>query len=143
MRFALACLLVFLAACNEPESQAIPETAAETAAPAETTEPAAPPYSESDVPPALINGEEVLDLLQQLYPESLKREGTGGTVVLWMQVDESGAVTETRIQSPSGHEALDDAAREIAAAMRFTPAENKGTPVSVWIAQPIEFRPGN
>ena len=143
MRYALACLLVFFAACNEPETQEVPEGTGETAPPAETTEAAAPPYSESDVPPALTNAEEVLDVLQQLYPESLKREGTGGTVVLWMQVDEEGSVTETRIQSPSGHEALDEAAREIAAAMRFTPAENKGTPVSVWIAQPIEFRPGN
>jgi len=90
-----------------------------------------------------ISADEVRDLLQELYPATLKDEGVGGRVVLWMRVDETGIVMESRVQESSGHEALDEAAQEIAAAMHFTAAENKGDPVSVWIAQPIDFRPGS
>ena len=143
MRYTLACLLLFFVACNEPATEEMPEAAPESAPPAETTEAAEPEYSESDVPPTLTNGAEVRDLLQELYPKALKDEGVGGRVVLWMKVDETGTVTETKIQETSGQETLDEAAQEIAAAMKFTPAENKGDPVSVWIAQPIDFRPGS
>jgi len=143
MRSALAFLILILAACNEPATEDMPEVAAETVPAAETTDAAEPEYTESDVPPSLTNAENVRDLLQELYPTSLKNEGVGGRVVLWMRVDETGTVAETRIQESSGHVALDEAAQEVAAAMQFTPAENKGDPVSVWIAQPIDFRPGS
>ena len=143
MRYALACLLLLFAACNEPATEEMPDVAAETELPAETPDGAEPAYSESDVPPALVNGDEVLDLLQEHYPASLKAEGIGGRVVLWMRVDEIGTVAEARVQESSGYEALDEAAQFVAAGMQFSPAENKGDPVSVWIAQPIEFRPGS
>ena len=143
MRYALAFLVLFLAACNEPATEDMPEVAAETAPPAQPDAAAEPEYSESDVPPMLANGDEVFVLLQDLYPTTLKEEGIGGRVVLWMHVDETGTVSESRIQTSSGHEVLDEAAQEVAAAMQFTPAENKGDPVSVWIAQPIEFKPGS
>jgi len=100
-------------------------------------------HVESDVAPRLMNGDEVRSLLGQLYPDSLKLKGVGGRVVLWVRVSESGTVIETKTQTPSGNDVLDEAAKEIAAAMRFAPAENEGDPVSVWIAQPIDFRPGN
>ena len=143
MKYALVFLLLFLAACSEPATEGMPEAVPESAPPAEITETAEPEYSESDVAPVLVNGDEIRDLLQELYPAALKEEGVGGRVVLWMMVDETGTVTETKIQESSGQEALDNAAQEIAAAMQFTPAENKGDPVSVWIAQPIDFRPGS
>ena len=142
MTYALVFLLTFFVACSEPATEDMPEAAPESAPSAETTETAEPEYSESDVPPMLVNGDEIRDLLQDLYPAALKEEGVGGRVVLWMNVDETGTVTETKIQESSGQDALDSAAQEIAAAMQFTPAENKGDPVSVWIAQPIDFRPG-
>jgi TonB family protein len=113
----------------------MPEAAPESVAPAE------PAYFAHDVEPRLTNGNEVLGLLHGLYPESLKSEGVGGRVMLWLHVDESGAVTEMKIHTSSGQDELDAAAQEVAASMRFTPAENNGEPVSVWIAQPIEFQP--
>lgn len=143
MRYALICLLLFLSACSERATEEMPEAGAEAAPAAETTDATEPEYSESDVQPMLTNADEVRELLQELYPAALKDEGIGGRVILWMLVDETGAVAESRIQETSGHDALDEAAQEVAAAMRFTPAENKGEPVSVWIAQPIEFRPGS
>jgi protein TonB len=143
MRNVLICLLLFLSACNEPATEEISEAATDDAPAAEMTEGTESEYSVSDVPPMLTNADDVRDLLQEVYPATLKDEGVGGRVVLWMQVDETGTVTESRIQESSGHEALDEAAKEIAASMQFTPAENKGDPVSVWIAQPIDFRPSS
>lgn len=98
-------------------------------------------YVERDVEPVLVNGDEVRLLLERLYTDSLKHEGVGGRVLLWMQIGESGVVTDTKIRTSSGYPILDDAAREVAASMRFTPAENEGDPVAVWIAQPIDFTP--
>ncbi len=98
-------------------------------------------YVERDVEPVLVNGDEIRSLFDQFYTDSLKREGVGGRVLLWMQIGESGVVTDTKIRTSSGYDILDDAAREIAASMRFTPAENEGDLVSVWIAQPIDFTP--
>ncbi len=98
-------------------------------------------YVERDVEPRLLNRNEVQSLLDQLYPDSLRREGVGGRVLLWMRVSESGEVVEVRVHTSSGHDALDEAATEIAASMEFNPAENEGEPVSVWIAQPIHFGP--
>ena len=141
MRYALALLILFLSGCNEPATEDMPEVAAETAVPAEATDGAEPEYVPVDVPPVLTNAEDVRELLQKLYPASLKEEGIGGTVTVWMWVDEAGTVTETRMQKSSGHDSLDEAAQQVAASMIFTPAENEGGPVSVWVAQPIEFRP--
>jgi TonB family protein len=143
MRYLLAFLILFFAACNEPATEDVmPEAAAESAPSAETPDAAEPEYTESDVPPVLVNRDEVRDLLQRQYPASLKADGVGGRVVLWMRVDEIGTVAEARVQESSGYEALDEAAQFVAAGMQFSPAENKGEPVSVWIAQPIDFRPG-
>lgn len=98
-------------------------------------------YVERDVEPTLVNSEEVRSLLERFYADSLKQEGVGGRVLLWLQISEAGTVTDMKIRTSSGYDVLDEAAREIAASMRFTPAENEGDPVSVWIAQPIDFRP--
>ena len=68
-------------------------------------------HVESDVAPTLMNGDEVRSLLDHLYPDSLKKEGVGGRVVLWMQVNELGEVSETKIQMSSGSEVLDDRSR--------------------------------
>jgi len=140
MRYAFACLLLFFVACNEPATEEMPEAASESAPPADTDEPT-PAYFAHDVVPRLINGSEVFVLLHDLYPESLKSEGVGGRVVLWVHIDDLGTVTEMKSHTSSGQDELDAAAQQVAAAMRFTPAENKGEPVSVWIAQPIEFQP--
>ena len=142
MRYALLFFILFFAACSEPATEdAMPEAAAESAPSTEVSDAAEPEYSDSDVPPVLINADEVRDLLQEEYPANLKAEGVGGRVVLWLRVDQVGAVAESRVQESSGYEALDEAAQLVALGMQFSPAENKGEPVSVWIAQPIDFRP--
>lgn len=141
MRFALPCLVILLAACGEPESQDTPDPEMTPSAPAEQSETAEAEYTFWDTEPVLLNGTEIVDVLERLYPAELKEEGVGGRVVVWMFVDDSGAVAETKVQKSSGYPALDEAAQSIADSMRFTPAEHDGSPVSVWIAQPIDFQP--
>jgi TonB family protein len=48
-------------------------------------------------------------------------------------------VDDTRIHESSGYEALDQAAINVARAMRFSPAEHEGAAVAVWIQLPIRF----
>jgi len=139
MRCVLACLVLLIAACGEPSSQTSADEAVVPPLPGEGAEDTEMASAERDTEPRLSNGHEVLAMLNRLYPETLKEEGVGGRVLLWMHVDESGNVTETKVQTSSGYPALDEAAQAIADSMLFTPAENKGAPVSVWIAQPIEF----
>jgi protein TonB len=98
--------------------------------------PAFIPYT---VAPKLKNKEETLGLLQRLYPTSLKSAGIGGLVVLWIYVDTDGSVTQTRIATSSGYEALDEAAQKVAQGMRYTPAMNRDRVTAVWLSQPITF----
>lgn len=98
-----------------------------------------PAFIPFDVAPRLKNREEVLALLERLYPRSLREAGIGGTVLLWLYIDEQGQVRETRVAETSGVPALDRAAREVAARMEFTPAQNRDRATAVWLAQPIDF----
>jgi protein TonB len=52
-----------------------------------------------------------------------------------------GDVGKTQLAESSGHDSLDQAALKALAEARFTPAENDGTPVPVWIRVPVPFRP--
>ncbi|MFB6241128.1 MAG: TonB family protein [Gemmatimonadota bacterium] len=44
-----------------------------------------------------------------------------------------------RVQQSSGYPALDRAAKEVAAEMRFSPAMNRDRKTAVWVQQAIEF----
>ncbi len=93
-----------------------------------------------DVAPRLLNEAEVLRLLQEQYPTFLRDAGVGGDVGLLVQVSAEGAVLATRIRSSSGYPALDEAARVVAASMRFSPAYSRDRAVAVWIAMPVRFQ---
>jgi TonB family protein len=107
-----------------------------TAAPQDTTRPQFTPYT---VGPRLENREAAVAAVENHYPDSLKKIGVGGTVKVWLYIDERGAVRDTRIGETSGVEALDEAALTTAAEFAFTPALNHDEPVSVWIQIPISF----
>jgi TonB family protein len=92
------------------------------------------------VVPALLNQEEVTRALVKSYPAMLRDAGIGGDVMVWLLIDESGRVVETEIKSSSGHAALDQAARNVAGVMRFSPARNRDQQVKVWVSLPIRFR---
>lgn len=73
------------------------------------------------------------------YPESARREGREGRVLLRVLVDDQGRSKKVEINSSSGSEALDRAAAESIKRWRFHPARYGDMPVDSWLRVPIEF----
>ncbi|MGB5525508.1 MAG: energy transducer TonB [Gemmatimonadota bacterium] len=101
-----------------------------------------PVYVDRDIDPRLLNGEEMIRLMDRLYPKILKEAGIGGDVLMWVWVDEHGRPGNAQINRSSGRIQLDEVALAIAAQMRFEPAMLLDKPVGVWVAQPISFSVG-
>ena len=80
------------------------------------------------------------EALTREYPPLLRDAGIGGTVEVWFQIDEEGAVRQTLVKTSSGHAALDEAALKVADVIEFTPALNRDKRVPVWISLPITFK---
>jgi protein TonB len=74
------------------------------------------------------------------YPESARREGREGRVLLRVLVDNQGRSKHVEINSSSGSDVLDRAAAETIRRWRFHPARYGGQPVESWLRIPIEFR---
>lgn len=98
-----------------------------------------PSYIPRDVEPRLTNGREIERVLQQRYPSMLREAGIGGTVVLYVFVDENGLPTNTQVQESSGYPQLDAAAAQVVEQMEFSPAQNRDRPVGVWVLQSVQF----
>jgi len=102
-----------------------------------------PSYIPRDVEPRLKNGSYVQRVLQRSYPTMLREAGIGGSVILWVFVDEKGIAAKSQVQTSSGYAQLDAAAEQVAAEMEFAPAMNRDKPVGVWVAQRIDFSVSN
>jgi TonB family protein len=74
------------------------------------------------------------------YPESARRDGREGRVLLRVLVDDQGRSKQVEINSSSGSEALDRAAAEAIKRWRFHPARYGDKSVESWLRIPIEFR---
>jgi protein TonB len=74
------------------------------------------------------------------YPESARREGHEGRVLLRVLVDDHGRIKSVEISNSSGSAALDHAAAEAIRRWRFHPARYGDRPVESWLRIPIEFR---
>jgi TonB family protein len=74
------------------------------------------------------------------YPESARRDGREGRVLLRVLVDDQGRSKQVEINSSSGSEALDRAAAEAIKRWRFHPARHGDKAVETWLRIPIEFR---
>jgi protein TonB len=100
---------------------------------------AAPTFTPYTVAPELRNREEVSVALVKMYPKILKESGIGGSVLVWLFIDETGAVRKSVVKESSKYPALDDAALRVAGMMLFTPALNRDRKVQVWVSLPINF----
>jgi len=100
---------------------------------------AAPTFTPYTVRPDIRNRAEVAKALEEAYPPLLRDAGIGGTAQVWFFIDQTGAVKKTQLNESTGHQALDEAALEVARAIRFTAALNQDQPVPVWISLPITF----
>lgn len=66
------------------------------------------------------------------YPSISERLGETGTVLLALKVGLDGRVTESRVESSSGHARLDKAAVDGLSRCRFTPGTVDGVPETAW-----------
>jgi protein TonB len=74
------------------------------------------------------------------YPVQAIRGHMQGTVTLRVLVDETGKPLDVVIESSSGHELLDRAARDqVLARWRFQPAQVNGQKVQAWARIPVNF----
>jgi TonB family protein len=99
----------------------------------------APVYTPMTVRPRLQNVRQVQTALQRHYPPMLRDAQIGGTVNMWFFIDENGRVLRTQINTPSGYDAFDQAAINVAQMMEFSPAYNRDQRVPVWVAFDITF----
>jgi TonB family protein len=97
------------------------------------------PYTQA---PELQNRAEVLTFLRRTYPTILRQAGIGGTVLLWLYIDEAGQVQRTVLAESSGYEELDSVAQQVAEKMVFSPAFNRDKKTAVWLSQSIDFDVG-
>jgi TonB family protein len=74
------------------------------------------------------------------YPESARKEGCEGTVVLRVLVDEDGRSKSLEVNRSSGFETLDQAALNAVRHWRFSAARYGDHPVESWVNVPIIFR---
>jgi TonB family protein len=89
--------------------------------------------------PRLLNRDELLANLRRFYPESERRAGREGAVLVALHISVEGRVDPVDIVT-SGGAAFDLAAQEVAKRMRFSPAIGRSGPVPVKLKQAILFR---
>jgi len=89
--------------------------------------------------PVLLNRDEVLANLRRYYPESERRAGHEGTVLVNLHIGTDGRVADVDVVRSAGP-AFDDAAKKVGQLMRFAPALSMSGPVPVKIGQPMVFQ---
>jgi protein TonB len=74
------------------------------------------------------------------YPESARRQGREGRVLLRVLVDERGRTKSVEVRASSGDESLDRAAVDAVQRWRFHPGRSGDKAIESWLRVPIEFR---
>jgi TonB family protein len=74
------------------------------------------------------------------YPDTARRDGKEGRVLLRVLVNEEGRTASVQVNRSSGVESLDQAALEAIKRWRFSPARLGDRPVESWVRIPIDFR---
>lgn len=74
-----------------------------------------------------------------VYPESARRRGAEGTVIVGLRIETDGSVSETWVEQSSGDGALDEAACGAVRRWRFSPARQNGAPAAAHSRVPVVF----
>ncbi|OQX17711.1 MAG: hypothetical protein BWK76_09805 [Desulfobulbaceae bacterium A2] len=74
------------------------------------------------------------------YPQLSRRRGEEGTVLVQVELDEEGRVSEARVVQGSGWERLDEAALFAVRQWRCQPPRREGRPVRAVALQPFHFK---
>jgi TonB family protein len=91
-----------------------------------------------DTPPTPVGGFAAIQTKLD-YPESARTQGIEGKVIVHVNIDEDGTVAAAKIiesLNPSCDEAAISALKSVA----WTPAQQDGKPVAVWVAVPVVFK---
>ncbi len=75
-----------------------------------------------------------------VYPESARRQGWEGLVMLRALVNEKGKVVQIEIEKSSGYSILDESALETVRRWRFKPAAFAQVSLESWVRVPIRFK---
>ena len=94
-----------------------------------------------EVPPVLVNEDEVRREALRAYPPGPLVDGLGGRVEIWVRVDTAGRGWSGDVKTSSGHDELDCAAMQVGDIMMYEPARNQGRAAEAWVTEWIEFRP--
>jgi protein TonB len=89
------------------------------------------------VPPSAVAEQQTV---RPAYPESARRRGEQGDVLLRVEVAADGQPLEVSVTQGSGFSLLDDAAMAAVRRWHFRPATRGGIPVSATAEVPIRFR---
>ena len=100
-----------------------------------------PSASAAIVPPRPVAGMETNRA--PTYPESARRRGEQGRVVLRVSVSSEGAPLDVEVMGTSGHPSLDSAALSAVRQWRFIPATQAGRSVAAVAEVPIRFQLSN
>jgi periplasmic protein TonB len=100
-----------------------------------------PAFTPRTVDPRLSDGQRtaLTRYLERNYPPTLRDAGIDGRVVLWVFVDESGQVQNTRVVESSGYPQFDAIAQQALRTVTFSPAMNRDQRVPVWVQLPIQY----
>lgn len=99
---------------------------------AQPTDPASAPVRAEVTPPQLEQ------FVSAPYPKQAQDKGIEGAVVLQLDIDATGRVTEVAVHTPAGH-GFDEAAVEAAKQFRFAPALREGKPIPARILYRYNF----
>ncbi|WNZ63135.1 energy transducer TonB [Myxococcus sp. MxC21-1] len=76
--------------------------------------------------------------MEAIYPPEAAAQQLEGTVVMWVDISETGAVSNVEVSQPAGH-GFDEAAVEAVRQFQFEPAEVDGVPAPVRIEYAYQF----
>jgi hypothetical protein len=98
-----------------------------------------------EVRPELRNRAQFIQQLERRYPPMLRDAGIGGTVVLWVFINERASGAEhPRDRRARGTPARSRSPRPLMQEVaQFSPALNRDQRVPVWISIPVTFQTRN
>jgi protein TonB len=73
------------------------------------------------------------------YPESAQKAGLEGALICFLRINENGDVVDVILKGSVSPD-CDKAAIDALKTWKFTPAQNKGKPVAIWLAIPFNFK---
>lgn len=82
---------------------------------------------------------EVLKQVRPEYPRDAREQGWKGSAFVEALVGADGRVKDVRLVQSSGYNTLDQAALKAARLWVFSPGEQRGQPVKVWVNIPFHF----